>query len=280
MFFNEAYGFFNYNNFFAKVGQQYANFGSDLDLHDAIAHQSTQLLSATDEMGISVGAVSSAGFYGDVFVYHGSPFGNYDGNYHMINRNASRIQGYTFHAGYVLNQGQNAFYHTNGLNFHLDYIGNMADVTALKSTIFVHNAAIPTAQIPGIAAHVDYAMGQFQVMADYVSALREFNQASLNFNDHGAKPAAYSVQANYSWDPNRVQSVSLGYDGTQQAVNVIPMGSSFNLPANRVLAMYAIAPAKNVGIRVEYGYASDYSEHVGGTGSANNSLDARLQVIF
>lgn len=284
-YFGEAYAMFNYNNFFAKVGRQYANFGSTA--HNTISPTLTQSLSSINETGVTLGAVSQQGFYGDVFIYQGSPYGAASTSatkYDTINSNASMLHGYTVNVGYALNQGQNAFYGNDGGNYYINYIGNMTDVTSIKSTLKTSGSTAwtaPAQQVPGVAVHGDYATGPFQVMADYVTALSGYDSASLTYNGSGAKPAAYSVQATYSWNETNTQSLTLGFDGTQQAKGITPMGSGFTLPENRFLVSYGYVPFKNVKLRLQYENAKDYGTSVtNGTGDINHTVTARVQLVF
>jgi hypothetical protein len=291
IFFDEAYATFTYNNFFAKVGQQYANFGTTMK--NSITATLPQQLAAIDQTGVMLGAVSAKGFYGDVFIYQGSAYGNVNGNdYSEVNRNGSVIHGYTLDAGYALNLGQNAFYGNNGGNVYIDYIANLADSLTLESTIYTNNTVnssnVPNKQVPGVAVHADYATGPFQVMVDYVSALAGIS--SVTYNNSAAKPSAYGLQGSYSWNPNMVQTLTLGYGATQESLGITPFAGGTNLPSYNLLASYSISPIKNVKLRLDYIYSKDYdtdtAAQVGssnatyGTGDANNTVDARIQVLF
>ena len=283
LFFDEAYATFTYNNFFAKVGQQYGNFGTTMK--NSITATLPQQLASMAQTGVTLGAVTKQGFYGDVFIYQGSPYGYQAASpdkYSEINRNGSVIHGYVVDAGYALNQGQNAFYGNNGGNFYIDYIGNLADSLTMLNTLKNNT---PAKQVAAVALHADYATGPFQVMADYVNALSSFSTNAVSFNNAEARPSAYGFQASYSWNPNMVQSVTLGYGATQQALGINSFASSVNLPSYNVLASYSISPIKNVKLRADYVYSKDYSADdtsgaTSGTGNANSTIDARIQVLF
>jgi hypothetical protein len=301
IFFSEAYASFNYQNMFAKVGRQYANFGSTS--HSSISTPFTQTLSSLEDTGITFGATNVLvdGLYADAFIYNGTPYGSYttggfSGNdYSTVYNNGSQIHGYTLEAGYALNKGANAFYGSNGGNYYLNYIANMTDATFMRYNLTNISSSSnntwtpPKSEVPGLALHADYATGPFQVLVDYATALGSYDKTQLSFNGDGTKPSAYSLQANYSWNETNPQTATIGYEGTMQTLGLTNLGTA--LPQSRLLVAYGYQVLKNVKARLEYAHDTDYgtgdyytnpsqTTRASGTGNSSDSLTARLQVVF
>jgi hypothetical protein len=290
MFFPEAYATFTHNNMFAKVGRQYANFGSTM--RDSLSMTLVAQLATVNASGVTVGIQNVDGFYADAFIYQGTPYGSTDSgvnDYATINSNASMVHGYSLDLGYAHNQGTNVFYGNNGYNAYVDYIGNIADTLSFMADrdAQTNTHATPLKQVGGLAVHGDYTTGAFQVLADYVTAVAKFNAGASGLGyvpgattTDSNQPSAYGVQAAYAWNENLKQRLTLGYEGTAGAAGVRSFYSNFTLPEMRMLVSYDIKPMANVDVAAEYTNDKDYSIANSGTGESNNTVQARLKVVF
>ena len=138
-------------------------------------------------------------------------------------------------------------------------------------------------RVGGFALNGDLKTGPFDVELRYVTALQTFNVYDLSKNVYttaslsthaGAKPWAAGINAGYAfsgWDKN--QTVYLGYQGTQNAVNLF-------LPQSRWVAGYGIDVLKNTNVGLELDHDIDYSVSNGGTGNSNNQVGLRVAVKF
>ena len=296
----EAYLKLNHEQIFAKVGQQYINFGSTS--HGSISTPLTQQLSQTNQLAVTVGAqnLKGTGLYADISGYKGARVTSGD------QKTIGERFGYTAELGYAKDAAN------YNLNIYTDFINDMADVDSVnyaiasgrkayvsenttdnggaKSYLAIKPAAAYKA-IPGMAAHVGFTMGKFQVMADYVTAMKKFDQGDnmyykgqfVNDVDYGAKPQAYGMEVDYNFMPK--QTVTLGYQETKQAL-------SFGLPKQRTLVAYTYQFSDHVSVSSEIKWDKDYSSNefglgyddeagrISGSGKTKSTALAKLSVIF
>ena len=297
MFMTEAYATIMQNDLYAKLGRQYLNFGSTM--HSSITTPVTDLMTSTNATAVTLGALNLNGFYVNGSVFNGTPYG-----YNQVTtqdsdtqNTANQIHGYTAEVGFA-QQLANVSY-----DVYADYIANSNDTmisqfnrssagttTITPGTIILtpHNA------IPAYAVHADVTTGPFAVMADYTSTTKKTDPAQIAFNSSGAQPSAYSMEADYNFMTNQYNSmVFVGYEGTQQALGIIPTGSSdtFSLPKTRMLLGYGVSFNANIGAKLEYANDKDYStgdvttvpgasKTIPGSGKSDNRVTARLTVNF
>jgi len=286
-FFSEAAIEFNYGALFVNIGRQYLNFGSTM--HNSITAPVTQVLSSSDQDAVTVGAQNFGGFFIDGSVYNGTPVNSNSGTTPppSLDNSSNNVHGYNVDFGYAtLGDGY-------GFHLYIDYLSNMADVTAVHGSI-APNGGNPYTEndIPAIAAHGDFIVGPFTFMADYVTATKSFdanilstiNNSLSQTGAEGAKPSAWRLEGDYHFIPG--QNLTLGVEGTRQAQNVRELGSDFNLPESRFLAAYTIGLNRSQSVQLEGEYTNDkdYSTGTGsdngGTGNTNNTVTVRLRVGF
>lgn len=288
MYFPEAYAMMTYEHLFAKVGRQYVNFGSVY--HDSISTPLTEVLSKTNETGVTLGLMNLYGFYGDVAFYNGAVYGK-----KLKDRQdkQNKVNGFTGELGYAM---KNNNYHFNA---YVDYISNIADVDALNYNLAMVNN-YTTDKVPGVALHGDFTMqagtdSSFTVMGDYVTATKKFNKkADWQFNKDGAKPQAYGIEGDYTF--LKRHTITLGFQGSKQAAGIVAAGedvgasayNTFPMPKTRLLAGYAYDLNKYVSFGVEYTNDKDYgtsdtstmNNNYQGTGNTNNTIVGRIKVKF
>jgi len=249
--------------------------------------QSMSLVNAT---AVTAGVVDIlGGLYFDAAVFNGNQYGQPGST--TASNSAVQANGYVLDLGYtqqMANQGYNAY---------VDYVNNYADTLSLNyggvaGANPFNLGSYPTAQVGGIAAHADYHTGPFMVMANYVSALGEFNPNQWAYNGKGAKPSAYGAEFDYNFMTlNHASVLVLGYEGTSQLAGYVPVGTTLPVPQARFLLGYNFSVMKNVYLEAEYDNDQDYSgadktsidENVisyPGTGGNDNALTLRLKVLF
>jgi hypothetical protein len=150
-----------------------------------------------------------------------------------------------------------------------------------------------TSMVGGIALHADYHTGPFTVMGDYVSALKKFDPADWSYNGSGAKPSAYSAEADYNFVTlNHPSTATLGYAGSSQMAGVYSIGAAMPTPETRLLAAYSYYLMSHVYLQAEYDHDQDYSSsdvttftnpttatNLGSNGN-DNTVTLRLKVLF
>ena len=280
-FFPEAYvTFFDNTHWFAKVGQEYLNFGS-ID-YQSITTPLPQVFTLIDATALTAGFVNYfGGLYFDATVYNGNPYGVTTSSTFA----SSSVQAH----GYVFDLGYTQEYAGEGYNVFVDYANNISDSASIVNE-FAGATTPMLQQTPAITAHGDYYIGAIALSVNYFSALQAFNPSNWSFNGAGAKPSAYDLQGTYSLAVGQhASSFVIGYEGSQDALNFVPMGASFPMPQTRFLVGYNFNLTKNVLLQLEYDNDKDYS--TGDTGltfngidfgssSTDNSVLARLNVSF
>jgi hypothetical protein len=304
MFFTEAYA--ELNNFqqgapvwmFTKVGRQYLNFGSTQ--YNTITQPLTNDLSLSNATAVTVGAIAKNGVYGDVYGYNGNAYGGPAGSVANTN-SANTIHSYGAEVGYAMGNS------TQGLNVYADYIANIADTLSFGNSLYYSptskgtttwKAIYPDQQRPGYALHANYNNGPFGIIADYVGMVSAFDKDIYSYNGHGASLAAYSFEADYTLPTQKVQMISLGYQGSENALQFYGLGNVFSMPKSRMIAGYKYTFNTNINMKFEYMYDKDYAKSdlattgakttsgsyplakYAGSGASNNTVLARLNVMF
>lgn len=287
MFFPEAYA--ELNNFqqgdadwaFAKIGRQYVNFTSRQSA--LISQPLTTWLGLTNVTAMTVGVANLGGFYSDAYVYNGNLYGT------TVNEranSANTIHSWGAEMGYAMNVSNNT-----QLNVFADYIANLTDSLnfGYNTGDFGTQGIYPDKKLPGYALHVNYMMGPLAILADYVSMLSAFSPETESYDGKGAKLSAYGFEADYLVDANHSQTISLGYQGSAQALQFNALQTVFTMPRSRILAGYQYAISSNVALKFEYMFDKDYNKSdsvatlnqiVYGSSASNNTILARLNVTF
>ena len=121
------------------------------------------------------------------------------------------------------------------------------------------------------------AMNQFDVNANYVTAMTRFNKADLMRSataKDGARPSALSLDAGYSFAlANRDSRIGLGYQRTWES------GALF-LPQDRIQAQYDIELVKNIDLGVQVYHDRNYKAKEFGNDKNNTTGVVRLSAKF
>lgn len=284
-FFTEAYATWSQDNLYAKLGQQYLNFGSAS--HSSIATPLAQELTSANATAVTLGAVNLNGFYVDGSIYKGTSFGGAVSNTSAAPASAYQAHGFNGSVGFAKPTATGSF------NVNVSYLSNLNDT--LVEQYLQQTKSITWSQAnPAVSLHADWNSGPFTVYADYVTALQK--NPDVAFNGQEATPSAYSLEADYGFLSGKYTSkVYLGYSGTQQLLGVTGIGNAntadayFWMPKNTVLAGYSVNVTSNATVSVEYNYLSDYATsdktQIGtstltGTGGNDNRVIARFSLSF
>jgi hypothetical protein len=279
-FFPEAYvTFFDNAHWFAKVGQEYLNFGNTT--YQSITQPLPQVFTSMNATAVTGGVVNVLdGLYFDATAYNGNPYG--------VTTSTSFANSNAQAHGYVLDLGYTQEMVDEGYNVFVDYASNIDDSASIENNLA--NTAPMLQQTPAITAHADYHIGLITLNADYFSVVQRFNPNNWTYNGSGAKPSAYSLQGSYTLDLGQHPSdFVIAYEASQDAVNFVPLGAAFPMPESRFLVGYNFNLAQNVLLQVEYDNDQDYA--LGDTGltfnginfgssSTDNSVLARVNVSF
>ncbi|KAA6187046.1 LbtU family siderophore porin [Thiohalocapsa marina] len=132
----------------------------------------------------------------------------------------------------------------------------------------------PTERTGGWTANLAMVLGDFNVIAEYLTAADDFDPDSLSFKDQGAQPAAWNLELGYSFDLFGKEAVAAAaYQTTEQAL-------ALELPEERWLVGISVGIFDNTALSLEYSYDTDYGTSDGGTGETGSALVAQLAVEF
>ena len=265
---DEAYvtiGNFSKSPFFFMGGKQYINFG---DYHRyPLVYSLPQLLEETTATAARVGFVDASGFNASASLFRGTAQKNQVAN----NPNSTRVQNFAVNLGYAMQSD------SMGYRAGVSYLRNMADVNQVNLGMFEgYND-----KVGAINAYAGVNSGPFDAGVNYVTALQNFNVNDLTAADNngtqrGAKPAAWSVDAGYSFMTIGHQSrVGLGYEGSKDAALI-----GLNMPKTRYQTNYTVNVSKYTDLGFQVYYDRDYSKTNLGTGKNVLSGVARLAVKF
>ena len=132
------------------------------------------------------------------------------------------------------------------------YLSNLADSGGFHNAFFKNNVTFIPRQIPAGNMYTSIAYGQFNLLAEYVTALRSFNSGDILYNGKNAKPSAFNTELSYNITSfNRPSSVALGYTSTSQAVTL-------GLPQRSYRAVYNINVLKNSNLAFQVSHDINY----------------------
>lgn len=264
---------------YLRLGKQFVAFGK-YDPH-AITRSVTTVMSETLRTAATIGFQTRSGFAGELFAFD-NPL-----------RQAASATSFNSHtkANYG---GQVSFaMPSDSLGFDVG-LGYMYDITGVQDVAYavsLYNGSFG-ATVPTYANRVSVAdlygdvnTGPFSFALRYVTALQRFASADLPTKaitpagTTGAKPWAVDLSGMYkfnAWDRN--QDVYIGYQGTQNAVNLY-------LPKNRITAGYGIEMWRNgnlglTSVGLEFNHDVAYGVADGGTNNSSNQLHLRVTAKF
>lgn len=94
------------------------------------------------------------------------------------------------------------------------------------SNILVH-------RVPGFSIHGNLSIKDFSFIGEFLTATRSFAIIDMNFNDHGARPRAFDVEASYAFSfLNKPSNIAAGYSGTHQALAMLLAAKEYSLVFN------------------------------------------------
>lgn len=142
------------------------------------------------------------------------------------------------------------------------YISNLGDSQGLQSTIFLNDQTQQNT-VPAINVYGALAFNPFVFLAEYVAATKQFSIYDMSFQNHGAKPKALHLEADYNFKTaSRPSSVGVAYGHTAQALDA-------SLPQDQYSVFYNINIFKATNFAIEYRHDVNYKNSAATTNSAN-----------
>lgn len=284
---------------YTVIGKQFFNFGSYQ--HDSINAPMTELFAKNNNVGITAGFISTTGFNVDAFLENGlldkrSDFERVGDDPALPSfTHSARLRTWGLNAGYAMKN------RNFGINAQLSFISNLAQNYYFAHSIYARSVnfdATPEQNqtyyqnTPGLAGHLDLSSGPFDLIFDYVGALRSFastdlaTEFSAGSEVKGARPEATFTQLAYNF--RLFQHASTAYVAYQTTKNAQAMYDSvlggFLMPKTRTTVGYEYMLVSNTKLNLEYDHDQDYKRNVTGdipdtnTGSGRTSDGVALGI--
>lgn len=238
---------------YLSAGKMYVPFGSFAS--NMISDPLTLEIGETNDTAVQVG-FESGDFYGSVYAYNGD-----------INEIGEDDEVDTFGA----NLGYDMANDTMTLDVGIDWMSNIGDSDGLGDVL-------PDEiddYVAGLSLHALLAIGPFTFIAEYVTALDDFEPGEMAFDGDGAEPEAFMIEAAYTTElfGSRATTFAIGYQGTDEALTL-------ELPEKRYVGTMSLELFANTNLAFEYFHDADYDEGDGGTDEDADSATLQVAVEF
>ena len=131
-------------------------------------------------------------------------------------------------------------------------ISNMADSQGAQDGSLT-NTAITSSRVPGIAEYLQFAISQFNLIVEYITAIDSFDNQDMVYANHDAKPSAFNVEGSYNFSTmSKPSSVAIGYGRSYESL-------AYGIPAERYSAVYNINIFRATNFALEYRHDINYS---------------------
>ena len=238
---------------YVTAGKMYVPFGN-FETH-MISDPLTLELGETNESAIQVG-VETSGFYASVYAFNG------DVDEH--DNDDDEIEGFGVNAGFAYEND------SVSLDLGVYYINNIGDSDLL--TEFLPDEIDD--YVEGYGVHGIFNIGPFSLIGEYMESGDEFEVGELAFGSDGAEPAAWNVEAGYTFElAGKETTLAIGYQGTDEAL-------ALELPETRLMGSVAMEIFDSTSLAFEWTHDEDYDESDGGTGEDTDIATIQLGVEF
>lgn len=244
---------------FVSSGQQYVPFGTyETNL---VSDPLTLKIGETRETAV-LGGFEHEGFLGGVYIFNGD----------LEKGGDDKIDSFGAFGGYLHESEERRF------AFNVGYISDIGDSDELQDTI-QDNLAVSMVDyddhVAGVTIDAMFATGPFTLIAEYTSAMDDFQVSELAFKGSGAEPSAFNIEAGYSFTiAGKDATAAIAYQKTDEAV-------ALGLPEQRVAVGVSVDVMKNTTLSFEWAHDDDYSTSDGGTGEkGGDTATAQVAVAF
>ncbi|MGH1538524.1 MAG: LbtU family siderophore porin [Gammaproteobacteria bacterium] len=244
---------------FISSGLMYEPFGTfETNL---ISDPLTLEIAETRESSVLAG-IDHNGFSGGIYVFNGDL--SKDGD--------DKIDNFGAFAGYARENDISSF------AINLGYINDIGDSDTLQDVIQDNIAAAAVEYddyVAGFSIDGSYSYGPFNIIAEYIMALNDFEANELAFKTGGAEPEAFNVEVGYSFNVGGIpMTAALAYQGTDEAV-------ALELPKERIVGGLSAEIFDSTALSFEWAHDDDYSASEGGTDEfGGNTITSQLAVEF
>ncbi len=242
-------GNFTRSPFYGTVGQLFVSFGR---FHsNMISDSLPQLIGETKERAINVGYkhMGDSGPYLTVYAARGDT--STRGSRDRVNQGGADL-------GYLISTG------LMNSEVGVSYIGNIADAQGIQNTGsrapfrgFDRSPAnqVLRRRIPALDAYAFIALGSYTLIGEYTGVTSSYSPQNLTFNDDGAKPRAFHVEADYAFKAwSKDSSIAISFDRSYQAL-------AYNIPEKRYMLTLSSELFRNTVFSLEYRHDINYGKN-------------------
>ena len=163
--------------------------------------------------------------------------------------------------------GFNASYENDRFSIGAGYTSALGDSDTLQESL---SSTTVNEQTDGLALDASLNLGNVTLIAEYVTALDEFEDSAL-FDD---KPSATNLELNYDVNLGKLPATfAVAYQTTDDSL-------ALELPETRTLLGLGLELHENVGLGFEIARDEDYDINEGGTGDSTTIFSIQLAAEF
>lgn len=255
--------------FYVSAGQMYVPFGSFNT--NLVSDPLTLDLAETRESAVLLGFAKGA----------------FTGSFYLFNGDISETsKGTTNGDDNIESFGFNLDYGAENMAFGLGYISSIGDSDTLQEKLVKTPGGIKS-YVAGFELHGQMTFGRFNIIAEYVTALDDFQTTDFDLDGLGKptakkrKPSAFNVEAGMEIGDG---TFAIAFQGTAGAEQIGAGETVANemLPETRILFGYSTSIADNTTLSAEYFMEEQYaySTTQQTTGNKTNTLTVQLAVAF
>ncbi len=246
--------------FYFTGGRLYVPFGvfeSNM-ISDPLTLEIGEIREAAMQFGID-GAI-----YGSLFIFNGATIEAQDPE-----SADDAIDQFGFNMGYISEFDETSF------DIGMDYISSIGESAGLFGALEATTEGKVVGHIAGVAVHVNFSAGPFNIFTEYVAALDQFDVTEIAFNDAGAQPSAYNFEIGYLYGQS---AIAIGFAGSAEALDA-------GLPESRASLVFSTEIIAGAALAVEVAVNEDYSTNdkgtdVNGTGNSASTITLHVAVEF
>jgi hypothetical protein len=241
--------------FYATFGQFYVPFGtySSVMLSDPL----TKFVGRTKARAIQLGMMQQTpnAFYASVFAFRG------DSHAHSVPKvsNGGINLGYKFKAGFISG------------NIGGGLLSNIADSGGMQYGTGFQYYEQMVHRVPAYDLRALISLGEhIDLIGEYVSASNRFNPNDMSFNNHGAQPSAFDLEASYSFPilDNKPSALGIAYSKSNQAL-------AMGIPLTRTALVFNTSLMRNTLQGIELRRDLLYAASDVATGAGNSAVSAQ-----
>ena len=163
--------------------------------------------------------------------------------------------------------GLNAAYANDTFSIGAGYISALGDSDTLQDSL---SSTTVSDQTDGLALDASLNLGNVTLIAEYVTALDEFEDIAL----FDQKPSATNLELNYGLNFGRLPAtLAVAYQTTDDSL-------ALELPETRILLGLGLELHENIGIGFELARDEDYDVNEGGSGDSATIFSIQIAAEF